>query len=78
MKFNPTWSQVALLLGMLAAVILTHAFAPPAVGVVTSIVSTVVGALFVDLRKEEKQIEQKIGQVLHLVPKEDEEKGDKS
>lgn len=55
MKFNPTWSQVALLAVMLAAVILTHMFAPPAVGAITSIVSTVVGALFVDLRKEEKK-----------------------
>lgn len=55
MKFNPTWPQVALLLGMLAAVILTHAYAPPAVGAVTSIVSTVVGALFVNLRKEDER-----------------------
>lgn len=39
---------------MIAAVILAHAFAPPAVGAVTSIVSTIVGALFVDLRKDEK------------------------
>jgi uncharacterized membrane protein YdcZ (DUF606 family) len=54
MKFNPTWPQVALLLGMLAAVILTHAYAAPAVGAVTSIVSTVVGALFVNLRDTEK------------------------
>lgn len=68
MKFNPTWPQVALLLGMLAAVILTHAFAPPAVGAVTSIVSTIVGALFVDLRKEEKRP----APVLAIVPKEDE------
>lgn len=57
MKFNPSWTQVALLLGLLAAVMVAHAFTPPAVGVVTSIVSTIVGALFVDLRKEPKQEE---------------------
>lgn len=55
MKFSPTWSQVVLLLGLIAAVVLTHMFAVPAVGVVTSIVSTVVGALFVDLRRDEKK-----------------------
>jgi uncharacterized membrane protein YdcZ (DUF606 family) len=52
MKFSPTWPQVALLLGMIAAVIVTHAYAAPAVGAVTSIVSTVVGALFVNLEKK--------------------------
>lgn len=72
MKFNPSWTQVALLLGLIAAVLLAHVYAPPAVGAVTSIVSTIVGALFVDLRKEEKQLEQKVGQVLHLIPKEGE------
>jgi xanthosine utilization system XapX-like protein len=53
MKFSPTWPQVALVLGMLAAIILTHAFAPPAVGAVTAIVSTLVGAFFVDAKKLE-------------------------
>ena len=67
MKFSPTWPQVALLLGMIAAVILTHAFTPPAVGAVTSIVSTIVGALFVDLKREEK----KNAAVLALVKHED-------
>lgn len=79
MKFNPSWTQVALLLGLLAAVLVAHVFAPPAVGVVTSIVSTIVGALFVDLRKEERQVAEKVGQVLHLVQKEGEdEKGGES
>lgn len=68
MKFNPTWSQVALLLGMIAAIILAHAFAAPAVGAVTSIVSTIVGAVFVDLRKNEK----KEAPVLSIVPKDKE------
>ena len=53
MKFSPTWTQVVLLLGLIAAVILTHVFAAPGIGAVTSIVSTIVGALFVDLRKTE-------------------------
>jgi hypothetical protein len=53
MKFNPTWSQVVLLLGLIAAVVLTHAYVGPAVGAVTSIVSTIIGALFVDLRRND-------------------------
>lgn len=52
MKFNPTWTQTALLLGMLAAIVLSHVFAPPAVGAITSIVSTIVGAVFVDLKSK--------------------------
>lgn len=49
MKFNPTWQQVALIAVLLAAIILTHLFAPLAVSAVVSIVSTIVGALFVNL-----------------------------
>lgn len=50
MKFNPTWQQVALLAVLLAAVIVSHLLAPLAVSAVTSIVSTIVGALFVNLK----------------------------
>lgn len=49
MKFDPTWRQVALLAVLLAAVISSHLLAPVAVSTVTSIVSTIVGALFVNL-----------------------------
>ena len=49
MKFSPTWPQVALLAVLLAAVIAVHILAPLAVAAVTSIVSTIVGALFVNL-----------------------------
>lgn len=49
MKFDPTWRQVALLGVLLFAVIASHVWAPLAVSAVTSIVSTIVGALFVNL-----------------------------
>jgi aromatic ring hydroxylase len=49
MKFDPTWRQVALLAVLLAAVIVTHVWAPLAVSAITSIASTIVGALFVNL-----------------------------
>jgi uncharacterized membrane protein len=51
MKFDPTWRQVALLAILLGAVIAAHIIAPGAISVVTSIVSTIVGALFVDIRR---------------------------
>lgn len=54
MKPSPTWPQVALVLGLLAAIILTHAYTPLAVGAVTSIVSTLIGAFFVNLRDTKK------------------------
>lgn len=60
-SFSPTWQQVVLLLGLIAAVVFTHMFAAPAVGAVTSIVSTIVGALFVNLRHEPKQADEKGG-----------------
>lgn len=50
MKFNPTWQQVALLAVLLASIIVTHLWAPAVIGAVTSIVSTIVGALFVNLQ----------------------------
>lgn len=43
------------MLGLVAAIIVSHAFAPPAVGAVTSIVSTIIGALFVNLRDPKKK-----------------------
>ncbi len=50
MKFNPTWQQVALLFVLLAAVIASHLLAPLAVSAITSLVSTIIGALFVNLQ----------------------------
>jgi hypothetical protein len=50
MKFQPTWQQVTLLAVLLTAIIVAHLFAPLAVSAVTSIVSTIVGALFVNLK----------------------------
>ncbi len=67
MKFNPTWPQVALLAVLLTAVILSHMFAPLAASAVVSIVSTVIGAVFVDLRREDKPP----APVLQLVSKDD-------
>lgn len=67
MKFNPTWPQVALLLGLITAVVLSHVFAPAAVGAITSIVSTIVGAIFVDLKKTEKAASDSVAPVLELV-----------
>lgn len=55
MKFNPTWQQVALIAVLLAAVILSHLYAPLAVSAVISIVSTIVGALFVNLPKSDSK-----------------------
>jgi hypothetical protein len=57
MKFNPTWSQVALLAVLLAAIIVSHLLAPLAVSAITSIVSTIVGALFVNLRADSSKVE---------------------
>lgn len=45
MKFNPTWQQLVLLAILFAAVIVAHLVAPPAVGIITSMVSTVIGYL---------------------------------
>lgn len=54
---SPTWQQVAHLavqgvfvLILVSAVIAAYILAPPSVGVVTSIVSTIVGSLFVNFR----------------------------
>jgi hypothetical protein len=51
MKTKPAWEQVALIAVLLAAVILSHAFTPSAAAAVISIVSTLVGAFFVDRKK---------------------------
>lgn len=55
MKFNPTWQQVALLAVLLTAVIVSHMFAPAAASATVSIVSTVVGAVFVDLKPKKDE-----------------------
>jgi len=54
MKFNPTWPQVMLIAVLLAAVIVVHLVAPLAVSVIVSMVSTIVGALFVNMKDEPK------------------------
>lgn len=71
MKFNPTWQQVALLAVLLAAVIVSHLLAPLAVSVITSLVSTVVGALFVNLKPSEPEAPP--APVLSIVRKDDEQ-----
>lgn len=40
---------------MLAAVIASHAIAPPVVGAITSIVSTLVGSFFVNMKNEKTE-----------------------
>lgn len=55
LKFNPTWTQLALLVILLAAIVLTNLFSPGVIGTITSIVSTVVGALFVNLKESPKE-----------------------
>ena len=50
MKFDPTWRQIALLALLLAAPIIANLIAPGVIGAVSSVVSTVIGALFVNLR----------------------------
>lgn len=75
MKFNPTWQQVALLAVLLAAVIVSHLLAPLAVSAITSIVSTIIGALFVNLKLQEEQ--KPLAPVFSIVPKEG-EKGEGS
>lgn len=68
MKFSPTWPQVALLAILLAAVIVSHACFPASVAAITSIVSTIVGAMFVNLHPT-KEHEAPPARVLKLVPK---------
>jgi hypothetical protein len=68
MKLSPTWQQIVLIAILLAAIPLTYAFVAPAAGVVTGMVSTLVGAFFVNLRDQAKQ-EAASAPVLQLVPK---------
>lgn len=75
MKFDPTWRQVALLAVLLAAIIVSHLWAPAAVSAITSIVSTIVGALFINLKPLSHEA---VAPVLHLVKKEDGKEGGKS
>ena len=51
MKFDPTWRQLALLALLLAAPVAANIVAPGVIGAVSSMVSTVFGALFVNLRE---------------------------
>lgn len=69
MKFSPTWPQVALLAVLLTAVIVAHILAPGAVSVITSIVSTIVGALFVNLQPASPKDE--VTPALSIVRKDD-------
>ena len=69
MKFSPTWQQVALLAVLLTAVIVSHIVAPLAVSAITSIVSTIVGALFVNLQPSKPSHS---APVLSIVPKDKE------
>jgi len=50
MKYQFSWQQVAVLAVLLGSVLLANLFAPGAVSAITSIVSTIVGALFVNLK----------------------------
>jgi hypothetical protein len=45
MKFNPTWNQVVLLLGLLAIVAASHVWAPASVQVIVSMAGVVLGFL---------------------------------
>ncbi len=52
MKFDPSWRQIALVALLISAIIITNIFAPGVIGVITSIVSTIVGALFVNFKEK--------------------------
>jgi hypothetical protein len=52
MKFDPTWRQLILLAILLSSVVVANLVAPGVVGAITSMVSTVFGALFVNLREQ--------------------------
>lgn len=51
MKVSLTWQQVGLVAVLLAAIILTHIFAPGAGSAVTSIASTLIGTFFVNVQR---------------------------
>lgn len=55
MKWSPTWQQLALLTLLLVAPVAANIFAPGVVGAISSMVSTVFGALFVNLREAAPQ-----------------------
>ncbi len=52
MKFDPSWKQVALLAVLLSGIIAAHLLAPGAVAAITSLASTIIGALFVNLQPQ--------------------------
>lgn len=68
---NLTWQQVALAAVMCAAIIVSHVVAPPVVGAITSIASTLIGVFFVG--RASGRDEEKPAPVLSLVKKSDEE-----
>jgi hypothetical protein len=70
MKFDPTWRQLILLALLLSAVVVANLVAPGVVGAVTSMVSTVFGALFVNLREQPPRDAEVIP--LRAVPKDEE------
>lgn len=69
---SPTWPQVALVAVMCAAIILSHVFAPPVVGAVTSIISTLVGAFFIRTGREEEKPPAPVLSLVKEARKEDE------
>lgn len=71
---NLTWQQVALAAVMCAAIIVSHVVAPPVVGAITSIASTLIGVFFVGRANgRDEREEEKPAPVLSLVKKPDEE-----
>ncbi len=64
-----TTQEVALVLGMIALVIVAGMYAPGVVSIISGIISTLVGAFFVNARRD------KPAPVLQLVPKAEDENG---
>lgn len=69
---NLTWQQVALAAVMCAAIIVSHVVAPPVVGAITSIASTLIGVFFVNRGRDEEKPDEKPAPVLSLVKKDEE------
>jgi uncharacterized membrane protein len=71
---KPAPTQIVLVIVLLAAVFVSHMYAPTSISVVTSIVSTLIGAFFVDLRRKEPEEAPAVvetARVLKLVPPKD-------
>lgn len=69
-----TWQQVALAAIMCTAIIVSHVVAPPVVGAITSIASTLIGVFFVNRSsgRDEEKPDEKPAPVLSLVKKDEE------